>query len=108
MIDCSENDMGCNGGEAYSAFDFMHKNEVTDETCAIYQARGNTNGIDCAPINVCKNCEPHKDCFVPPSYNIYGVDTYGQISGEDAMMQEIYQRGPIACGVAVTDELENW
>jgi cathepsin X len=108
VISCSDNDLGCNGGEAYSAFDFMHKNEVTDETCSIYQARGNTNGMSCAPINVCKNCEPHKDCFVPDEYYVYGVDTYGQISGEQAMMQEIYQRGPIACGIAVTDALEDW
>ena len=24
------------------------------------------------------------------------------------MMQEIYQRGPIACGIAVTDEMEDY
>jgi hypothetical protein len=27
---------------------------------------------------------------------------------EQAMMQEIYQRGPIACGIAVPDALENY
>jgi cathepsin X len=33
---------------------------------------------------------------------------YGKVSGEEKMMQEIYQRGPIACGVAVPDALENY
>jgi cathepsin X len=36
VISCSMNDDGCHGGEAYSAFEFMHKNNVTDETCSIY------------------------------------------------------------------------
>lgn len=84
----------------------MHQNEITDETCSIYQARGHDNGIECAPINVCKNCEPFKDCFVPDQYNTYKVDEFGHLSGEQAMMQEIYQRGPIACGIAVPDSLE--
>jgi cathepsin X len=95
------NDDGCHGGEAISAFEFMHNNEVTDETCSIYQARGHDNGIECSPITVCKDCHAHADCFVPDEYHIYGVDEFGPVSGEQAMMQEIYQRGPIACGIAV-------
>ena len=33
------------------------------------------------------------------NYKVYMVETYGHVSGEEAMMQEIYQRGPIACGI---------
>jgi cathepsin X len=51
---------------------------------------------------------PGEGCFVPDSYNTYQVDQYGKVSGEQAMMQEIYQRGPIACGIAVPDALENY
>jgi len=102
------NDDGCHGGEALSAFEFMHNNDVTDETCSIYQARGHDNGIECAPINICKNCQPGQDCFVPDQYYTYRVDEYGPVSGEQAMMQEIYQRGPIACGIAIPDALEQY
>ena len=35
LISCSGDD-GCHGGEAYNAFEWMHKNEITDETCSIY------------------------------------------------------------------------
>lgn len=74
VISCSTNDNGCNGGDGLSAYEFMKYNEITDETCSIYQARGNTNGIDCAPINICKDCHPHEPCFVPDHYYVYGVD----------------------------------
>lgn len=36
VISCSMNDDGCHGGFALSAFEFMHNNNVTDETCSIY------------------------------------------------------------------------
>lgn len=32
----------------------------------------------------------------------------GKVSGEENMMAEIYNRGPIACGVAVPEALENY
>ena len=38
-------DDGCHGGYALSAYQFMHDNNVTDETCSIYRARGHDNGI---------------------------------------------------------------
>jgi cathepsin X len=107
LISCSGDD-GCHGGEAYNAFEWMSKNEITDETCSIYRARGHDNGVDCAPMTVCKNCMPNEPCFVPEKYLVYGTEEYGQVKGEDAMMQEIFQRGPIACGIAVPDELEKY
>jgi cathepsin X len=87
----------------------MAENEVSDETCSIYRARGRDNGASCSSIIKCMNCSPqtHK-CNTPDSYKIYHTDEYGKVSGEQAMMQEIHQRGPIACGVAVPDSLENY
>ena len=101
VVSCSDDD-GCHGGEAYSAFDYMKKNGVTDETCSPYLARGHDNGYECAPSTICKNCDPHKPCFIPDQYLEYGVDEMGRVKGEEAMMAEIAARGPIACGVAVT------
>jgi len=46
--------------------------------------------------------------FIPDQYRVYNVDQFGPVSGEEAMMQEIYQRGPIACGIAVPDSLESY
>lgn len=86
----------------------MAKNEVTDETCAIYRARGHDNGEKCSQQLVCDNCSPSKGCFAQDDYKFYHSDEYGHVSGEANMMQEIYQRGPIACGVAVPDALENY
>lgn len=107
LISCSQDD-GCHGGEAFNAFEWMSKNEITDETCSIYRARGHDNGMECSSMAVCENCMPGKPCFVPDSYLVYNTDEYGHVSGEEAMMQEIYQRGPIACGIAVPDALEDY
>jgi len=91
-----------------NAYNWMHNNNVTDETCSIYQARGLDNGIECSSITKCKNCNPKEPCFVPDEYLVYSVDEFAHFAGEQAMMQEIYQRGPIACGVAVTEAMENY
>jgi cathepsin X len=108
IISCEQKDDGCHGGEPVLAFEWMHNNNVTDETCSIYRARGYDNGVDCTPITKCRNCDPHEPCFVPDEYLVYQVDEFAHFSGEQAMMQEIYQRGPIACGIAVTDAMENY
>jgi len=86
----------------------MASNEVTDETCSIYRARGLDNGEVCSAMNVCRNCNPGEACFVPDQYLVYGVDEFGEVSGEENMMQEIAQRGPIACGISVPQALEDY
>ena len=107
LISCSGDD-GCHGGEAYNAFEWLSKNEGSDETCSIYRARGHDNGAECSSMIKCENCMPGQGCFVPDEYYVYQTEEYGQVKGEEAMMQEIYQRGPIACGIAVTQELEDY
>ena len=104
FVSCSKKDLGCSGGFALSAYRYAHDEYVTDETWAIYRARGHDNGLECSPVLKCRNCMPHKPCFIPDQYYFYKVGDYGSIEGEEAMMQHIYQKGPIACGIAVPQD----
>merc|ERR1719454_1756887 len=73
LISCSGDD-GCHGGEAYNAFEWMHQNEVTDETCSIYRARGHDNGAKCSQQIMCENCSPTKGCWNQDNYKVYRAD----------------------------------
>jgi len=108
LISCEVEDDGCHGGEPIRANAWMHFNEITDETCSIYRARGHDNGHKCSAIAVCQHCWPHTPCYVPDEYPIYQVDEFAWFTGATKMMQEIYQRGPISCGIGVTDEMEDY
>jgi len=107
---------GCMGGDAWMIFKYMHEHKVPDDTCMPYVAENQ----ECAAINVCRNCNHNVTtladgsvravpgpCFAVPSYAGYGVHDYGNLSGEDAMMREIYARGPIACNLAADDDFSN-
>jgi cathepsin X len=59
-------------------------------------------------MQVARDCHPSEACFVPDQYKIYGTDEFGAVSGEENMKQEIAQRGPLACGIAVPDALEEY
>ena len=88
-----------------TAFKYGNENELTDETCSIYHARGHDNGYSCSPIVKCRDCSPHQDCNIPDQYNVYKVEKYGRITGEKDMMAEIAKNGPITCAIDATDEL---
>ena len=108
LISCEMDTSGCSGGFHLSAFQWMQQNEITDETCTGYLARGHDNGQGCSAMSKCKNCNPGEACFIPDKYRVYQVDEFGPVSGEEEMMQEIYQRGPIACSVAVPQSLDDY
>ena len=55
---------------------------------------------------LCKDCKPDDPCEIPDSYHIYQVKDYGKVSGEQAMMEEIYKHGPIACTIAYPDDFK--
>ena len=57
---------------------------------------------------MCRNCEPGQACYIPEQYYVYRVDEYGHVRGEENMMNELVQRGPFACSIAVTQELDDY
>jgi len=107
LISCEHPDNGCHGGNPISAWKYIKDNNITDETCAIYQAGGHDDGVECSNILECRNCpHDHGDCFIPNEYRTYTIDTFGGVHGEYAIMNELYKNGPVACGIAATPELE--
>lgn len=56
-------------------------------------------------MTICQECDSNGKCWAREKAKIYGISEYGFISGEDAMIKEIINRGPIVCNIAVTDEL---
>jgi len=110
LLDCDSQDNGCHGGDYYTAFEYVHSQNITDETCAIYAAEGHDTGRTCTSSSVCKTCSPSGGCAPVPKgqYVEVGVSEYGYCNGEAKMMAEIYARGPISVGIAVTSALEAW
>lgn len=54
----------------------------------------------CTPLNVQRTCGTFGEACVGLShYPNATIAEYGSIQGKDAMMKEIFNRGPIACGV---------
>lgn len=115
LISCGPGE-GCHGGYASDANEWIHKNGITDETCSIYQARGHDNGLPCSAVEICETCDTH--CYQPKHYYKYGIDEYDDVRAaimddtpeleEKAMKAEIFHRGPISCGISVTQELVNF
>ncbi|CAJ1377372.1 unnamed protein product [Effrenium voratum] len=57
----------------------------------------------CKPVNVARTCGSFSQeggpCTGLSDYPNATITDYGSISGADAMMKEIFHRGPISCGV---------
>jgi len=96
ILSCSDN-YGCGGGDPPAVYEYIHKYGITDESCSNYRAKGWDNGAPCTEELKCSVCDSQGNCHVPESYPIYQIEEYGRVFGEQAMMNEIYHRGPIAC-----------
>lgn len=108
LISCELPDEGCHGGDARTAYEWIHNNNITDEQCSPYQAYGHDNGVGCTADIKCRDCLPTKGCWAREHAKVYSVDEYGDVKGEEDMMNEILKRGPITCAIAVTQELVNY
>jgi len=83
----------CGGGDVNAAFRWVHQNTIPDVTCQQYTA---TDG-NCSAITTCMNCEPQTGCYAVENYPKISISEYGRVIGDDNIMQEIYNRGPVAC-----------
>lgn len=95
-------DRGCKGGLPILAYEWIHNNNITDETCSNYQALGHSNGLGCTAEIKCKNCDPYKGCWPQENAKIYSVSEWGKLNNTLEIMNEIYARGPVTCGLYVT------
>jgi len=107
----------CYGGSVDGAYQWLAKisketgSGISYETAQPYLAcssdskEGFCPHVDttCKPINAARTCGSFSQeggpCNGLSSYPNATISDYGSISGADAMMKEIHQRGPIACGI---------
>jgi len=108
----------CHGGSTIGPYFWMHRQGdkgISYETSNPYMACSSESkqGIcpsgdwSCSALNVARTCSTFgKACVGLKSYPNATIDEYGEISGSDAMMKEIYARGPISCGIDASPILE--
>jgi len=107
----------CHGGSIDGTYQWIHKiskatgTGVSYETsnpylaCSSESQEGFCPHVDttCKPANVARTCgsfdQEGGSCTGLNHYPNVTVAEYGSISGKEAMMKEIYNRGPIACGI---------
>jgi len=115
MLNCG--DVGsCYGGSVVGPYDWIYRlsktgSGISYETSQSYMAcssdskEGFCGHADwtCNTMNTARTCSTFTEkggrCVGLTQYPNATVTSYGSVSGADAMAQEIYNRGPIPCGV---------
>jgi hypothetical protein len=59
--------------------------------------------LQCSEMDACYTCEAGDvGCHPVTKYRRLKVSEHGRVSGREAMMKEIYKRGPISCTIMAT------
>jgi len=103
----------CHGGDSSALYQWIKKNGyVSTETaqpylaCSTESKEGFCPHVDtkCSALNTARTCGSfdHEGgaCTGLTQFPNISVADFGSVSGADAMMKEIFARGPIACGIA--------
>ena len=125
ILNCGTEVAGsCHGGSATGAYQFVKEaGFVPYDTCLQYEAcsaessegscaavtpsgEGASDRYACNPINTCRTCSTFSDmggfCSALDVFPNATVGEYGEVRGEDAIMAEVFARGPVAAGVDAT------
>ena len=111
ILNCGTKIAGsCWGGWAQGAYQYVFEEGLPEDTCQEYEAIDN----QCSPVHTCKNCAwppppAGHDCWpmAEGDFPRHFIKEYGNVTGEAAMMAEIFERGPIACEIDA-NPLENY
>ena len=91
-------------------YKWAHDHGIPDHTCEQYDALDHPDV--CTDWNVCRDCKSpppaadetgYERCWAIENYKRYYASEYGFVKGADNMKKEIMARGPISCGMFVTD-----
>jgi cathepsin X len=120
ILNCGSEIAGsCYGGTATGAYEFIHKSGfIPFDSCQIYIAcssdsdEGFCGHVDtsCSPNNICRTCDTFSSkggkCSQVDYFPNASISEYGVVRGANNMKIEIYNRGPIACGINANAVLE--
>jgi cathepsin X len=89
ILEClqSNSTNGCFGGYPILVYKYVMENGITDETCAIYKARGWTNGEGCGTYSECYSTTPKdgnlsvSDYYIPDTYRKWYVTEAHLVNG---------------------------
>jgi len=98
----------CEGGNPAAVYEFAKDIGIPHVTCQNYLSRDLPKVEDCSKPNrlVCEDCSPWGEgrCWAKQDFKRYYASEYGLVNGTEAIMKEIYARGPIGCGLEVTSK----
>jgi len=131
MLNCGEArgyGGGCDGGNPSDVFGYMMEYGLPDDTCMNYKAKSSAT---CTPIDECMNCWSYPNissvCWAVHNHPLYYSSGYNKITTgytndeddknkdkkdtrsddlQQAIMTEVYLRGPIVCSFATSDEFD--
>lgn len=120
ILNCGSDIAGsCYGGSATGAYHFIKDfGYIPYDTCQPYIAcsydsdEGFCSQVDttCSKENICKTCDTFSskggDCVALDYFPNATISEYGIVRGADNMKLEIYNRGPIACGINANAVIE--
>ena len=113
VLNCGHNIAGsCHGGDHYAVYEFISQvGFIPFDTCLQYEACSSesTEGkckygnYECSPINTCRTCSTFTSlggkCVPIDYFPNASISQYGKVENWQNMQQEIYENGPIACGI---------
>jgi len=113
ILNCGTNVGTCNGGSVVGPYYWLYNQGmkgISYETSNPYLAcsydseegycpDGNWECTDFNIAGTCNTFPPEGTCVGLTQYPNATIAEYGSISGVESMMKEIYERGPITCGI---------
>lgn len=106
----------CSGGDDALVYEYASKYGIPSEDCSSYIAQdmqcsatliGYNKSAQIEARPECYSCDEKERCWNILSYRRLWSSPAYAIAGEQSMMQDIYEHGPIACAIMATDLMEH-
>lgn len=99
----------CHGGWGAGPYEFAHRHGLPENGCQTYTAKDPELTKICTPEEQCLNCKPDptiRNCWAVENYKRWYVLDHGSLRGTNNIKKEVFARGPISCGMFVTEKFE--